>query len=302
MKISKFGEIGLINRISNVIKLDKSIIKGIGDDTAVIKYTNDRYLLFTTDMFVEDVHFKIPKNNFYGIGWKAVCANISDIAAMGGLPRYLVVSVGLPKIFKVEWVDKIYKGMLDACKRFDTNLVGGDTVRSKGLVISVALLGDVKKNNLVLRNGAKEGDLIFVTGKLGGSIKGRHITFMPRIYEAQYLVKNFKINSMIDLSDGISVDLNHIAKESNIGAIVYADLIPLSKNAKDYKGALYNGEDFELLFTVVLKEAVRIENKIPKLDTKVTCIGEITKRENGVRLFGRGKKIIKLTPKGFRHF
>ena len=302
MKLKDIGEFGLIEKIAKGARTDSSVVKGIGDDAAVLAWTKDKYLLATVDMLIEGAHFRrsAPPQN---IGWKALCCSLSDIAAMGGVPKWALVSCGLPKNMTVRYADKIYSGIKKAAGRFGVNIVGGDTNASKKITIDVTVLGEVKKENLVLRSGAKAGDFIFVTGSLGGSIYGRHLNFIPRLKEAQILVKNFKINSMIDLSDGLSSDLNHIIKQSGVGAIVYGELIPKSRRAKTINNALCEGEDFELLFTMSKKEGFKLLDKKARLfGIPVTRIGSVTDKKFGAKIadiLGRKKDLI---AKGFRHF
>ncbi|MCM8795555.1 MAG: thiamine-phosphate kinase [Candidatus Omnitrophica bacterium] len=298
MRVDKLGEFGLIERFKRFIKLDSSVIQGAGDDCAVIKYTKDKYLLFTCDMLVEGVDFTSDENP-YLIGRKSVAVSISDIAACAGLPKFCLVSLGLPKKTPVEFMDKFFKGTLDMLKRFKINLVGGDLSRAHKLTIDVSMLGVVEKRYLVLRKGAKVGDIIFVTGKLGGSIYGKHLRFVPRIKEARFLTKNFKIHSLIDISDGLAQDLGHILRESKCGAVIYEEAIPLDKAAKGIKDALYQGEDFELLFTLSRSEARRLWQKAKN---KFIPIGEIIASKWGFRLIKKDGTRIMLKPKGFVHF
>ena len=303
MKIKDLGEIGLIKRIARNLRYDKSVIKGIGDDTAVIKWTRDKYLLFTCDMLVEDVHFRRMKATPYQIGWKALGRNLSDVAAMGGVGRYAVVSVGLDPYASVSLADGIWKGLNAIAKRFGVSIVGGDTVRSRKLIIDVSLIGEVRKKYLVLRSGAKPGDAIFVTGSLGGSIKRKHLSFTPRIKEAGYLVRNFKINSMIDISDGLALDLWRILNASKAGARIHERLIPVSKKADSFDRAITDGEDFELLFTLSAKEAKRFfKTALAKMDTRVTLIGEITGKKDGCILVRKNGKREQVGAKGYLHF
>lgn len=298
MFVNKIGEFGLINRISKLIKTDTSVIKGIGDDCAVIKFDQHRYLLFTCDMLVEGVDF-YPNEKPYLIGRKSLAIAISDIAACAGLPRYCLVSLGLPKKTSVEFIDQLLKGILGLAKKYKINVVGGDISQAKQLTLDVSILGIVEKKYLVLRSGAKIGDIIFVTGRLGGSILGKHLKFTPRIKEARFLVENFKVNSMIDISDGLVQDLGHILKESNAGAIIYEDLIPQDKQARHLDDALYMGEDFELLFTMSHNEAKRFLMENPM---RFKPIGEIVEKKYGLRLMDKkgNEKIIHY--KGFTHF
>ncbi len=296
--LKNLGEFGLINRIRKLIKTDSSVVKGTGDDCAVLKFDRNKYQLFTCDMIVENTDFTL-KDSPYLIGRKAIAISVSDIAACAGLPRYCLVSLGMSKDTSVEFIDKILKGMLSLAKKYNINLVGGDISRARQLTIDVSMLGIVEKKNLTLRSGAKIGDIIFVTGELGGSILDKHLRFIPRLKEARFLVKNFRVNSMIDISDGLTQDLGHILEESSTGAIIYEDLIPISKQARNLNEALYMGEDFELLFTMSHTESRRL---LAKAKNNFRAIGEITDKTYGLRLVDkRGKeKIIK--PKGFQHF
>lgn len=298
MLISKIGEFGLIKRFQKRIKTDSSVIKGSGDDCAVLTFDKYKYQLFTCDMIVEGVDFT-SKDKPYLIGRKALAVSISDIAACGGIPRYCVVSLGIPGNASVEYIDKIAKGLFSLAGQYSINVVGGDISRAPRLTIDVSLLGLVEKKHLVLRSGAKKGDLIFVTGALGGSIHGKHLRFEPRVKESRYLVKNFKINSMIDISDGLTQDLSHILEQSKAGAIIYEAKIPMSKEAKGLKDALFGGEDFELLFTMPHKEAKKLlkENRM-----HFKPIGEIMDKKYGLKLMGKDSKERSIASGGFRHF
>jgi len=299
MLVRKIGEFGLINRIKKLIRTGPSVIVGLGDDCAVLKYNKYNYQLLTCDMLVEGVDFT-RKDKPFLVGRKALAVSISDIASCGGLPRYALVSLGIPKSRSVDLVDKLYGGMISLAKSYKINIVGGDISSAQSLTINVSLLGEVEKKNLLLRSRALPGDFIFVTGELGGSISGKHLKFTPRLKEARFLVKNFKINSMIDVSDGLAQDLSHILEESNVGAFIYEKLLPLSNQARDLADALYTGEDFELLFTMPRKEA----GKLMRMKKRINCrlIGEIVDRKEGLRLVdGKGSiKLLKL--RGFRHF
>jgi thiamine-monophosphate kinase len=298
MRVTKLGEFGLIERFKKSIKTDASVLKGIGDDCAVLKFNKKNYQLFTCDMLVEGVDFTL-KEKPYLIGRKSIAVSISDIAACAGLPRYCLVSLGIPTKTSVEFIDQILKGMLAIARQYKINLAGGDLSRSEKLIIDVSMLGNVEKKNLVLRSGAQRGDIIFVTGTLGGSIRGKHLRFIPRVKAARFLVENFKINSMIDISDGLAGDLGHILEESRVGAVIYEELIPLSKEAKSLEDALYSGEDFELLFTLKPKEAKKIYHR--RL-TDFKPIGEISERKYGFRLIDKKGSTKIIIPKGFRHF
>ena len=296
--LKNIGEFGLIDRIRKLIKTDASVVKGSGDDCAVLKFDRYRYQLFTCDMIVENTDFTL-KDDPYFIGRKSLAVSISDIAACAGLPKHCLVSLGIPADTSVEFIDKILKGMLSLVRKYNINLVGGDLSRAKELTIDVSMLGVVEKKNLILRSGAKIGDIIFVTGELGGSISGKHLKFTPRIKEARFLVKNFRVNSMIDISDGLAGDLGHILKESSRGAIIYEDLIPVSKQARNPDDALYMGEDFELLFTMPRTESMKM---LKKSAHNFRAIGEITHKRYGLRLVDKTGKEKIIKPKGFQHF
>lgn len=298
MLVKNIGEFGLIERFRKRIKLDASVIKGTGDDCAVLKFDKDKYLLFTCDMLVEDVDFRHNQKP-YLIGRKSMAVSISDIAACGGIPRYCLVSLNMPKNTPFRFIDELFKGIEACAGKYKINIVGGDLSRSEKIAIDVCMLGFVEKKYLVLRSGAEIGDIIFVSGTLGGSILGKHLSFEPRLREARFLVKNFKLQAMIDISDGLAQDLSHILEESKVGAVIYEDLVPLSKEARNLADALYSGEDFELLFTLSRKAAERLLKKNP---FNFKPIGEIVDKKYGLRLIDkRGREKI-IHPRGFQHF
>ena len=315
-------EFTFIQKLANRVKTDRSIIVGIGDDTAVLEYRKDRFLLLTTDMITEGTHFLIGKATPYQIGWKAMAVNVSDIAAMGGLPRWAVVSLGGPfknqkavgrkqkaedKKQKTEkkqqttdkFIWEIYRGMNAVGKKFGVHIVGGDTDNATKWTMNVTLLGEVEKKYLKLRSGAKVGDRVFVTGTLGGAIQGKHLRFTPRIREARYLVSHYPVTSMMDLSDGLASDLRRLISASKVGALVEEEKIPLSKSAKNIRNAFCDGEDFELLFTLPMGAAGRLEKeKIPW----ISHIGEITSFHKGFQMKDRFGKVREVTWQGFEHF
>ena len=298
------GEAGLIERLANNFRSGKDIVKGIGDDCAVIRISKKKYLLVTIDMLLEDIDFKLREATPYQIGWKSLACGLSDIAAMGGRAKYAVVSLGLPKKLPVKFVEEMYRGIRSLAKKFDVEIVGGDTNASKALIIDVAVLGFVEPHHLKLRSGARPGDIICVTGTLGGSYKSkRHLTFTPRLREGHCLATGFRINSMIDISDGLSTDLNHIAEASGVGAVIYEDLVPVSKDAKGVAAALNEGEDFELLFTMPISEARRLSDRTFEVSgVRITQIGEILDKKIGVKIIGKGGRVKPLCPEGFSHF
>jgi len=295
--LSDIGEFGLIDRFKKMLPTAKAMV-GIGDDAAVLPFTKDKYQLLTTDMLVEDVHFT-AKTEPKLIGRKAMNCNISDIVAMGGFPKYAVVSLGAPAKTSLKRIEDIYRGISQSAKTFGIGVVGGDTVKSAKLMINIALTGDVLKKNLILRSTAKIGDTIFVTGALGGSFKsGRHLTFTPRVKESQFLVKHYKPTAMIDISDGLIADLGHILDTSRKGAVIDEEKIPRHKGA-DLHQALFDGEDFELIFTLSKKQAQQlVRTKHPGM--RFYPIGEIA--SHGLTLKTKGSVRATVKEKGYRHF
>lgn len=298
MNISKLGEFGLIERFKRSIKLDASVIRGTGDDCAVISFNREKYLLFTCDMLVEGVDF-LKNTDPYLVGRKAVAVSLSDIAACAGLPRYCLVSLGLPRGTRVSFTDRLFKGMRDIALKYGVNIVGGDLSRCSKLTIDVSMIGFVERENLVLRSNAAKGDIIFTSGALGGSLKGKHLKFTPRLKQARFLVKKFRPSSMTDISDGLIQDLGHILKASSAGAVIYQDLIPLSRDARNINNALYDGEDFELLFSVPFKKAKALMKKNSRA---YHAIGEIVDKQHGLVFINDKGKAGRIRAGGFRHF
>jgi thiamine-monophosphate kinase len=299
LKISQIGEFGLIRQLQKNIAKSKDVIKGIGDDTAVLPGEPGKYLLFTADMIAEGTHFTKDTEPEL-IGHKALACNISDVAAMGGIPTYCVVSIGMPANKPLEEVKRIYSGMERLARKVDVNIVGGDTIKSDKVIINIALLGEVKKTDLITRCGAKEGDWIVVTGPLGCSLDtGKHLNFRPRLAESQFLIKRCKPNAMIDISDGLAGDLKHILDESNVGAVIYEEMIPKTEGA-ELKEALFEGEDFELLFTVSPQKIKRLLGL--KTRFRFYPIGQIVKAKEGFTMVDKKKKRYPVTIKSFAHF
>jgi thiamine-monophosphate kinase len=297
MLISQLGEFKLIERIKKSLPTDSSVIKGAGDDCAVVSFNKSKYLLLTSDMIVEGVDFTADHDPRL-IGRKALALSLSDIAACGGVPRYALVSLGIKKNASLAYVDGLLEGMRRLARRFKVNIVGGDLSRAPGVTIDVSMVGEVEKKYLALRKGATQGDAVFVTGRLGGSFYGRHLTFMPRIEEARFLVKHFKVSAMIDISDGLLQDLSHILEESKVGALLYEKAIPVHRDARTPGEALSMGEDFELLFTVPRAQAPRL---IASCGT-CTLIGHIVDKKFGLQLIDRSCNRKTFSPKGFSHF
>jgi thiamine-monophosphate kinase len=294
------GEFGLINRIKEQAEKTSSVIKGIGDDAAVLAMPTGKCLLVTTDMVLEGVHFtkKMPAGS---IGHKVLAASISDIAAMGGTAKYAVISLGVPASCSWQFVSRMYQGIHRTAKKFKISIVGGDTVRSPKIIINVALVGVANRNEVVYRSGARKGDHIFVTGPLGRSLSSQwHYRFIPRLAQAQYLVKKSKPTAMIDVSDGLAADLGHILTESKVGAILEESCIPLRRGAR-LRDALYDGEDFELLFTLPPLQAQRLQSRT-RQGYSFYCIGNIVDQKKGLQIKTKKGGFKKIKARGYTHF
>lgn len=297
-QLSQLGEFGLIELLKKYKGSGAAVVKGIGDDTAVVPLDARRYLLLTTDMLLEGVHFT-RRMLARAIGRKALACSISDIAAMGGVPRYALVSLGVPGNLPWAFVRDLYKGMDALARQFGVAIIGGDTIKSEKIVINVALTGEVRKKDVVCRSGARPGDQIFVTGPLGNSLaSGRHLKFTPRIKESQHLVRHAKPTAMIDISDGLAADLGHILEESKVGAVLEAAKVPRRVGA-NLRQALYDGEDFELLFTVSPSKAPLLKRQ---KEFQFYPIGEIVPHVRGLLLRNKSGALTKITPRGYTHF
>ncbi|WP_295731897.1 thiamine-phosphate kinase [uncultured Muribaculum sp.] len=335
-EISSIGEFGLIDRITREFPLvNASSLRGTGDDAAVMRYAGTDVLV-TTDMLLEGVHFDLTYVPLKHLGYKAAVVNFSDIYAMNGTPRQIVVSLGISRRFAVEHIDALYDGLRTACAVYGVDLVGGDTTASRqGLVISVTCIGDAPADGIVYRDGAKDTDLICVSGDLGAAYMGLQLLerektasagqkdFVPKFDGKEYLVERqlkpearrdivqalagagIKPTSMIDVSDGLSSELLHICRGSHTGCRVYEDRIPI-----DYQtavmaeelgmnlvtAALNGGEDYELLFTVPLADHEKVKD-LPG----VKVIGHITKESLGCALVTRDGTEMPLRAQGFNH-
>ncbi len=299
--IRAIGEAGLIARCSKRLRRGPSVLIGIGDDAAVLQRPKRGVLLFASDMLVEGVHFQRRLVPAQWIGWKALAVNVSDIAAMGGQPRWAVVSLGLPPTTPVRFVDELYRGLERCARRCGLSIVGGDTVRSPRVVIDVAILGIAEPGRVTLRSGARVGDSLFVTGRLGGSyVSGRHAHFVPRLREAQELVQRVRVHAMMDLSDGLTSDLWQMSRASRVILRVDAARVPVSSAARTLSHALMDGEDFELLCAVAPRDAARVPRRLGRC--LVTRIGTVVSRGVGVELQRPDGRIVPLVPTGFRHF
>ncbi len=308
------NEFELIARLTRSLPVNAAVVTGVGDDCAVLDLgVPDRLVLFKTDAVVEGVHFTsaTPPEK---IGRKALARCLSDIAAMAGTPTAALVTLALPEKFDPEFVAKIYDGLNALAEQYGVAVVGGETTTNPGrILISISLLGTVPRGRQVLRGGAKVGDAIFVTGELGGSLAGRHLEFEPRLAEARWLADHFSLHALLDLSDGLAGDLGHILNASRVGAEILKSAVPVSRAAKlaargnssarpPFVAALADGEDFELLFTVASRDAVKLldawKKKFPGL--KLSCIGRIV--AGGGILIRDRHGAHKLNAHGYVHF
>ncbi len=304
----KKGEFALIDWIRKRSRFGKDVVVGTGDDAAAVRIGPKGAALLTTDTILEGTHFTFRKVTPYQAGWKAIAAGVSDVAAMAGVPKYALAAVALPKDASMKFARQLYEGMRAAADRCAVGIIGGDVTSWRGkLAVTVSVLGEAA-GRPVTRSGAKIGDAIFVTGELGGSMLKRHVEFLPRIEEALALRRAVSLHSMIDVSDGLAADLHHIVEESAVGAVLYEAAIPVSEDARRIarpgrasavEHALYDGEDFELLFTVSAKDARRLL-AAPPFKTRLTCIGEIVRR--GFYLKKKSGGRVRLKASGYEHF
>jgi thiamine-monophosphate kinase len=337
-EISNLGEFGLIDRISKKFNLQNAnSIKGIGDDAAVID-AGDDFVLVSTDVLAENIHFDLAYIPLQHLGYKAVSVNVSDIAAMNGKAEQIVVSLALSNRFSVEAVDALYEGIRSACEHYKVDLVGGDTTSSRsGLMISITVIGRVKKDKVVYRDGAKLNDIICVTGDLGAAFMGLQIlerekevyqadpNMQPALEKYEYLVGRqlksiartdiifeleelgIKPTSMIDVSDGLASELFHISKNSGVGVRIYEDKIPIDEitfntAALEFKidpitTALNGGEDYELLFTISQEDFEKV-----KKHADIHMIGYVHEKKNELTMVTKGGNVVPLKAQGWNHF
>lgn len=299
------NELALIDWIRSNSKSAVGLQVGIGDDAAVWQ-VGEKSLLLTTDMLMEGVDFLLAEAPAALIGRKAMAVNLSDIAAMAGRPLIALVAVALPKGRGFEFARDLHEGMQSIADEFGVSIIGGDTnTWDKPLVVTVTLIGETTKSGPVTRSGAKLGDWLFVTGSLGGSIRGKHLSFTPRIHEAMGLHEVVDLHAMVDLSDGLSTDLHHLLDESNVGATLTTDLIPISESAHQMcddrsplEHALSDGEDFELLFSVSPEDGHKLLSE--SFGISVHRIGEID-AEKDARLRWPDGSITTLARTGWEH-
>ncbi len=336
-EISSLGEFGLIDRISKRFESSNSgTIKGIDDDAAVIRM-GPGYSLLSTDMLLEGIHFDLSYFPLKHLGYKAVVVNVSDIAAMNGTPRQLTVNLGLSNRFSVEAVDELYDGIYQACQNYQLDLVGGDTTSSNsGLVISVSITGEVAEKQICYRSGAKQNDILCVSGDLGAAYVGLQVLerekqvfltdpeMQPRLERYSYIVERqlkpearmdiikdldrLKVvpNAMIDLSDGLASDLIHMCHQSKLGAKLYENKIPIDNRAMDtllefgiepFAGAMNGGEDYELLFAIGQDDYTKIEGH-----PDISAVGHLSAADEGLKLVSESGAETGIQAQGWKHF
>ncbi|WP_027718629.1 thiamine-phosphate kinase [Desulfovirgula thermocuniculi] len=333
MRLSEIGEFGLIARVAQgLLTHPGEVVAGAGDDAAVLRLPGPHWLLFTTDMLVEGVHFSLAWATYEQVGYKTVAVNASDIAAMGGWPTHGVISLGLPPRVSVEEVEALYHGLRRAAAEYRLNIVGGDTVASpERLVINFALLGLVEAGLAVLRGGARVGDLICVTGTLGNSAAGLYLCQNPGLapdgetaaflYRAHLepraklaagrLLASAGATAMEDVSDGLARELHNICRASGVGCLVRAKDVPLSSQARELarlagcdplEWALSGGEDYELVFTLPEDLFEQAKEELAAIGESCTCIGEIIPPQEGLLLELPDGKRVPLALQGYDHF
>ncbi|MCX7591603.1 MAG: thiamine-phosphate kinase [Kiritimatiellae bacterium] len=307
--LAKIGELEIIRRLAASIRHRPDVVTGIGDDCAVVhlKQSRTRDILLTTDAVTEGVHF-VPETPGRQVGHKAIGRVLSDIAAMGGKPMWALVDIGAPGDCCLERLKDFYRGAIRLAGRHGVSIVGGDTSEAPVLTAHVFGVGTVPTGRAVLRSGARPGDLLFVTGSLGGSILGKHVRFVPRVREG-LMIRNWA-TSMIDLSDGLATDLRHILTMSGVGARLFAEAIPVAtaahrlhdgRSALDH--ALHDGEDFELLFTIPPeRRKAFLAAWRKRFDLRCSEIGIITPGPAHIVLVERSGTWQTLTSRGYEHF
>jgi thiamine-monophosphate kinase len=329
MDLREIGEFGIINRIRKwTTSSDPALLQGMGDDVAVIKM-EAKVLLITTDILIEGVHFGRSWIDPYPLGRKALAVNLSDIASMGGVPKYFLISVGLPKNLHISFISSFYRGLKREAKQFRVELIGGDTSLAPKIVINICLLGEGIRSDLLFRKGAKVGEDLFVSGTLGDAALGlrilqgkkkmngaerlikKQLSPPPRIELGQAIAKRHLASAMIDVSDGLLIDTSHLLEESGVGARIWEDRIPLSRlyrkwihffSKDSFRFALSGGEDYELLFTAPSEMRERIFSLGRSLKIPITRIGEILPKRDGLRIISRDGKDYSPSRLGFDHF
>lgn len=326
MTLKELGEFGLIHRIVPRSGSGRGVTLGIGDDAAAVIPTPGLETLITADMLVEGVHFDLTLTTPLELGAKSLAVNLSDIAAMGAVPRFTLLSLAIPPTFSLELLDPFLDGFTSMAQRHGVTLVGGDTCSSRaGFVISVTLMGEQRSDRIIRRSGAIPGDRIYVTGTVGDSALGltllrrgernggaiiRHLAPLPRNEAGQLLAEGGMATAMIDISDGLAADLGHILTQSGRGATLFLDRLPLSQEYRDrvpaladdlFALALSGGEDYELLFTAPADRQEEIRSLSAAVGLPMTDIGEITAASGLLFLSPDGSPYTP-TSRGFDHF
>jgi len=298
MKLKAMGEDAVVAALLRGVPAGRGVIRGPGDDCAVIGSPCAKYWrLLKTDCVIETVHF-LPNDAPEKIGWKALARAISDIAAMGGRPQQALITLAISRDQELRRATGIYTGLRKCARTYGVAIVGGETARSPGpLFISVALIGEVKRLRCVFRSGGGPGDKLLVTGRLGGSLGGRHLTFQPRVKEGHWLAYHFRLHAMMDLSDGLGADLPRLARASGCGYLLDKRVVPRNPGCT-VKEAISNGEDYELLFAIAPGDVERLRvawaREFPRLP--LTEIGELT------ALAGKPRRNKKTALHGYDHF
>ncbi len=279
MNLARLGEDKLLLDLLSRSEVSSDVILAAGHDCAVVRSKAARYLVLKCDCVVEGVHFTRNARPA-AVGWKAMMRPLSDFAAVSALPRYALVTLMVTRSTSCRWVDEVYAGLKRAGGRFGVGIVGGETSRTPGPPsLSVSVIGFVERSRWTGRDGGKAGDDLFVTGHLGGSLGGRHLTFLPRIAESRWLTANFRVHAMMDLSDGLGADLPRLAKASGLGFEVDESSLPRHAGCT-VQHAINDGEDYELLFAVAPQEGARLQRawrkRFPKV--KLTRIGRLTRK------------------------
>lgn len=334
MRISEIGEFGLIDRVARSLPAPRgSVVVGIGDDAAVMRISEGRHLVSTCDIQVEGVHFLKDKIAPWQLGRKAVAINLSDIAAVGGVPRYLTISLSLPKETTVEYVDGLYEGIRQECEAAGVDVVGGNMAHAPCIVVDTYVLGEVEPERILLRSGARIGDRVLVTGNVGDSGAGlalllnpeatceeahrqrvmkAHFTPKARLKEGRIIARSGLATAMIDVSDGTVSDVGHICEMSRVGVQLWAESLPISEalravaqatGREALELALGGGEDYELLFTAPADHADELALLVrEETGTPVTIIGEIVPADEGITLLHTDGTRTSLHEGGWDHF
>jgi thiamine-monophosphate kinase len=299
IRCGELGEDRLLDELLAPFVRNRGVILGPGDDCAIVKSeTRGQLQVLKTDCLVESIHFN-NKMRVESVGWKAMARPLSDFAAMSGVPKFALVTLIIPSKTQVAWVKELYRGIERAGRAFNVAVVGGETSGTKGpAVISVSVAGIVEQRRWVGRAGGKPNDELFVTGRLGGSLRGGHLKFVPRIVESRWLTKNFLIHAMMDLSDGLGADLPRLALASGVGFEVDQTALPLNPGCTTGQ-AISDGEDYELLFALSPKASrllpARWHKKFPKLP--LTRIGRLNRKSHPPQADTNRE-----LPRGFDHF